>query len=132
MERFAPLGLAITLLTAPTGNAVAPQVPPSPRCESLASEAAQLREGIRGATVRRGGGFLAGIASRALAYAPSVDVGDSVVARASGEAVEGAAHDAAQGQLHALRQSGQEFDVETARTRLEAIDREAADLNCPE
>lgn len=132
MDRSAhALALAVVLLTASASNVVHAQDETPSRCDALAAEAARLKEGIRGATARRAGGFLAGIASRSLAYAPSVDVGDSVLARASGQAVEGAAHDAAQGQLQAARQSGQTFDVAGARTRLAAIDREAAGLDCP-
>lgn len=112
-------------------GAYAQEAQPSPQCAALAKEADETRNQAGSALTRKAGGLLANVAGRALAYAPAIDVGDSVLGRAAGQAVEGAAYEQAASGLDLARQNGQAADAKAAKARLREIRKAAAELNCP-
>lgn len=125
--------VAVIALSLPTAGLAADQtaIPASPKCAALTSEAAKLQDRAGAASAKRAAGLLAGVAGRALAYAPPVNLGDGAVARATGYAVQSAAYDGAYSGLDSVRQSGAAADTKADRARLKQVRKEAADLNCP-
>lgn len=127
---FVLLALAGTVPAA-APQAAPPAAAPPAQCARLASEAEELRAQRSSAGGRRAGGFLAGLASRALPYAPSVDVGDNVLARAAGQALESEAHDRVRGGLDRAEEGGRAAGGSNAEARLREIEAETTRLNCP-
>jgi hypothetical protein len=103
---------------------------PVARCEALAAEAAGLRLPRSAAARRKVGGFLAGVAGRALAYAPPVDVGDAPLSRAVGQAVESEAHGRVRNGLDAAAGNAGGAPPSASAERLGEIQRERASLGC--
>lgn len=110
----------------PQENAAAP----SARCEALATEAAGLQSQRGAAARRRVGGFLAGVAERALSYAPPVDVGDAPLSRAVGQAVESEAHGRVRSGLDAAAGNAGAAPPPASAERLAEIQRERTSLGC--
>lgn len=69
--------------------------PAETRCPQAAHGAGSPPRQGRGDAGRQVGGFLSSVAGRALAYAPPVDLGDSVLARVTAREIEGRAHEGA-------------------------------------
>lgn len=133
-RKLCPAILISAALAAP-GTAFAAQeravADPQTQCERLAGQAAELRSQRNAAGARRVGGFLANIAGRAMAYAPSPDLGDNVLARAAGQTLESEAHERVGSQLDGAEQRGRTADAGSASEPLRAVEAEAARLNCP-
>lgn len=98
------------------------------QCEALAAEASDLRAQRGAATRRKVGGFLAGVAGRALSYTPPVDVGDTALSRAVGQALESEAHGRVRNGLDAA--AGDARGAPPSAERLGEIQRQRASLGC--
>lgn len=102
------------------------------RCEALGKEAAELRDQVGAARAKKGAGFLAGMASRALIYAPGIDVGGGGrMAQYAAQEAETAVHDQAASGLDKVRSDGRAADATAAKAKLKDVDAQAAQLNCP-
>ena len=101
------------------------------RCEALTSEATGLRGQVGEARAKKTAGFLAGVANRALVYAPGIDVGGGMLQRHAGQAVESELHQQASSGLGKLQDGGRSASSEKAAGRLKEIRAEAEQLNCP-
>lgn len=101
------------------------------RCAALVTERDQLRGKVGAARTRKTAGFLAGVAGRALAYAPGIEVGDSRIARLAGQEAETALHNQATSGLDKVRAEGGGADASADKAKLKAVDAEFDKLNCP-
>ncbi|CAN7373181.1 hypothetical protein LJR164_002259 [Phenylobacterium sp. LjRoot164] len=119
-------------LAAGAPSAAADAIPPeaAARCTALAAEGEKLRGELGAARSRKAAGFLAGVAGRALVYAPGVDLGDSRLAQYAGQEVESAIHGQASEGLDKVRGTGKGADATSAKARLKAIEAESAKLSC--
>lgn len=130
---IALLFLGLTLGGAPQASVPAgpaPATDPSAQCARLSEEAATLRGQRRAAAGRRLGGFLAGAANRALAYAPPVDLGDSVLGRVAAREIEGEAHGRAASGLSGVESEARASSPAPDGDRLREIEAETRRLNC--
>lgn len=105
--------------------------PDAQRCAALVAESDKLRGQIGAARTRKAAGFLAGVAGRALVYAPGIELGDSRIARYAGQEAETALHNQATSSLDKVRSGGQVADATADKARLKALDAEADKLSCP-
>ena len=101
------------------------------RCGELAGEAADLRDQIGAASAKKGAGFLAGMASRALIYAPGIDVGGGRLGQYAAQEAESAMHQQASSGLDKVRGDGRAANSENAEARLKDVRAQAQQLNCP-
>jgi hypothetical protein len=123
------IGSALSGPAGALGRQEAAVAPPA-QCDTLAAEAAELRAQRGAATRRKVGGFLAGVAGRALSYAPPVDVGDAPLSRAVGQAVESEAHGRVRNGLDAAAGAGRGAPPSAPGERLDEIQRQRASLGC--
>lgn len=123
---------AVAALAAPTSFAAADTVPTDPkRCEALAAEAAGLRAQLGQVRAKKTVGFLAGVASRALVYAPGIDLGDGTLQRSASQAVESELHEQAATGLGKAQDGARRASFEKPEARLKEIRVEARKLDCP-
>jgi len=132
LKRLIPAIASCVLLSGP---AIASPIQDSPadntdRCATLERERTELRGQRSAAVRRRAGGFLAGVADRALAYAPSINVGDNHLSRAAAQSIESEAHQQARSGLAAAEADGREAEPASAGDRLREIEAERARLSC--
>lgn len=130
---LASLFLGLALVGVPQASPPAGQSPapdPSAQCARLSEEAASLRDRQRAGAGRRLGGFLAGAANRALAYAPPVELGDSVLGRVAAREIEGEAHERASSGLSGVESDARAAVPAPAGDRLREIEAETRRLNC--
>jgi hypothetical protein len=131
---IALLFLGAALLSEP--QAATPPAPPNgadpaAQCARLSQEAAGLRRQRNAGAGRRLGGFLAGAANRALAYAPPVELGDSVLGRVAAREIEGEAHERASSGLSSVESDARAAAPAAPGDRLREIESETRRLSCP-
>ncbi|WP_293407055.1 hypothetical protein [Phenylobacterium sp.] len=105
--------------------------PDAQRCAALTAESDKLRAQVGAARTKKTAGFLAGAASRALVYAPGLNLGDSRMAQYAAQEAETAVHNQAVSGLDKMRSGGQAADATAAKAKLKEIDAQAAQLSCP-
>ena len=101
------------------------------RCAELAAEAADLRDQIGAARAKKGAGLLAGMAGRALIYAPGIDVGGGRLGQYAAQEAESALHQQASSGLDKVRGDGRAASSAKAEARLKDVRAQAEQLSCP-
>lgn len=101
------------------------------RCAELAAEAADLRDQIGAARAKKGAGLLAGMAGRALIYAPGIDVGGGRLGQYVAQEAESALHQQASSGLDKVRGDGRAANSAKAEARLKDVRAQAEQLSCP-
>lgn len=126
---FVHAAFAVALAASASGaEAVSPD---AQRCAALAAESSKLKGQVGAARTKKAAGFLAGAASRALIYAPGLNLGDSRMAQYAAQEAETAVHNQAASGLDKVRGSGQAADATAAKARLKEVEAQADQLSCP-